>query len=156
VLMRGEIKELHQRLKTTTVYVTHDQVEAMTLADRIAVLRSGRLEQFATPNEIYNRPASLFVARFMGSPPMSVVPAQIAADGARIDLADGTSLPVPETQRRVAQAATGRPIEFAFARNMCALGKRASLATSRSTPLWRSSSPWAPRRSPGSPLAARA
>jgi multiple sugar transport system ATP-binding protein len=92
--------------------VTHDQVEAMTLADRIAVLRSGRLEQFATPNEIYNRPASLFVARFMGSPPMSVVPAQIAADGARIDLADGTSLPVPETQRRVAQAATGRPIEF--------------------------------------------
>jgi len=110
--VRVEIKKLHQRFGTTIVYVTHDQVEAMTLADRIAVLRSGRLEQFATPNEIYNRPASLFVARFMGSPPMSVVPAKLTADGARIDLADGTSLPVPEGQRGVARAANGRSIEL--------------------------------------------
>jgi multiple sugar transport system ATP-binding protein len=110
--VRVEIKKLHQRFSTTIVYVTHDQVEAMTLADRIAVLRSGRLEQFATPDEIYNRPASLFVARFMGSPPMSVVPAQVTADGARIDLSDGTSLPIPEVRRRLAQAASGRPIEL--------------------------------------------
>src|SRR5215217_2634272 len=110
--VRVEIKKLHQRFGTTIVYVTHDQVEAMTLADRIAVLRGGRLEQFSTPNEIYNRPASRFVAGFMGSPPMSVVPAKMAADGSRIDLSDGTSLPVPEMHRRMAQAASGRPIEL--------------------------------------------
>ena len=70
--LRGEVRveiKLHQRFGTTIVYVTHDQVEAMTLADRIAVLRSGRLEQFAAPNDIYNRPASRFVAGFMGSLP---------------------------------------------------------------------------------------
>jgi ABC-type sugar transport system ATPase subunit len=110
--VRVEIKKLHQRFRTTIVYVTHDQVEAMTLADRIAVLRSGQLEQFASPNEIYNHPASVFVARFMGSPPMSVVPAKVTADGTRIDLADGTSLPVPESRRQLAQAASGRPIEL--------------------------------------------
>ena len=110
--MRVEIKKLHQRFGTTIVYVTHDQVEAMTLADRIAVLRSGRLEQFATPNEIYNRPESRFVAGFMGSPPMTVVPATVNADGSRIDLPDGTSLPVPESRRMVARAASGRPIEL--------------------------------------------
>ena len=110
--VRVEIKKLHQRFGTTIVYVTHDQVEAMTLADRIAVLRSGRLEQFATPNEIYNRPASRFVASFMGSPPMSVVPATVSSDGSRIDLADGTSLPVPQAHRAAARAAYGRPIEL--------------------------------------------
>jgi len=110
--VRVEIKKLHQRFGTTIVYVTHDQVEAMTLADRIAVLRAGRLEQFATPNDIYNHPASRFVAGFMGSPPMSVVPATVAADGTRIDLSDGTSLPVPERQRPAVRAASGRRIEF--------------------------------------------
>ncbi len=110
--VRVEIKKLHQRFGTTIVYVTHDQVEAMTLADRIAVLRGGVLEQFASPNEIYNRPASRFVAGFMGSPPMSVVPATVNADGSRIDLSDGTSLPVPEMHRAMARAAYGRPIEF--------------------------------------------
>ncbi|HEY8383220.1 MAG TPA: sn-glycerol-3-phosphate ABC transporter ATP-binding protein UgpC [Microvirga sp.] len=110
--VRVEIKKLHQRFGTTIVYVTHDQVEAMTLADRIAVLRAGRLEQFASPNEIYNRPASRFVAGFMGSPPMSVVPAKVNADGARIELSDGTSLPIPEAHRALARAASGRPIEF--------------------------------------------
>jgi multiple sugar transport system ATP-binding protein len=110
--VRVEIKKLHQRFGTTIVYVTHDQVEAMTLADRIAVLRSGQLEQFATPNEIYNRPASRFVAGFMGSPPMSVVPATVSSDGSRIDLADGTSLPVPQAHRAAARAAQGRPIEL--------------------------------------------
>jgi multiple sugar transport system ATP-binding protein len=73
VAMRSEIKALHQRLKTTTVYVTHDQVEAMTMADRIAVMNDGRIEQLGDPLELYDRPANLFVAQFIGSPAMNVV-----------------------------------------------------------------------------------
>jgi multiple sugar transport system ATP-binding protein len=73
VAMRGEIKALHQRLKTTTVYVTHDQVEAMTMADRIAVMNDGRIEQLGRPLELYDRPANLFVAQFIGSPAMNVI-----------------------------------------------------------------------------------
>ena len=71
--MRAEIKALHQRLKTTTVYVTHDQVEAMTMADRIAVMNDGRIEQLGRPLELYDRPANLFVAQFIGSPAMNVL-----------------------------------------------------------------------------------
>ena len=74
VAMRAEIKALHQRLKTTTVYVTHDQVEAMTMADRIAVMNEGRIEQLGEPLELYDRPANLFVAQFIGSPAMNVFP----------------------------------------------------------------------------------
>jgi multiple sugar transport system ATP-binding protein len=73
VAMRAEIKALHQRLKTTTVYVTHDQVEAMTMADRIVVMQEGRIEQIGTPLELYDHPANLFVAQFIGSPAMNVV-----------------------------------------------------------------------------------
>ena len=73
VAMRAEIKALHQRLKTTTVYVTHDQVEAMTMADRIVVMQEGRIEQIGTPLELYDHPANLFVAQFIGSPSMNVV-----------------------------------------------------------------------------------
>ena len=73
VAMRAEIKALHQRLKTTTVYVTHDQVEAMTMADRIVVMHDGRIEQIGTPLELYDRPGNLFVAQFIGSPAMNVV-----------------------------------------------------------------------------------
>ena len=72
VAMRAEIKALHQRLKTTTVYVTHDQVEAMTMADRIAVMNEGRIEQLGEPLELYDRPDNLFVAQFIGSPAMNV------------------------------------------------------------------------------------
>src|SRR5712691_3786406 len=72
VAMRSEIKALHQRLKTTTVYVTHDQVEAMTMADRIAVMHDGRIEQLGEPLELYDRPANLFVAQFIGSPAMNI------------------------------------------------------------------------------------
>jgi multiple sugar transport system ATP-binding protein len=72
VAMRVEIKSLHQRLKTTTVYVTHDQVEAMTMADRIAVMNEGRIEQLGEPLELYDNPANLFVAQFIGSPAMNV------------------------------------------------------------------------------------
>ncbi|HEX4235715.1 MAG TPA: sn-glycerol-3-phosphate ABC transporter ATP-binding protein UgpC [Caldimonas sp.] len=73
VAMRAEIKALHQRLKTTTVYVTHDQVEAMTMADRIVVMQDGRIEQIGTPLELYDHPANLFVAQFIGSPAMNVI-----------------------------------------------------------------------------------
>ena len=78
VEMRTEIKKLHQRLKATIVYVTHDQIEAMTLATRIAVMKAGELPQLGTPKEIYESPADLFVAGFMGSPSMNLIPAKLA------------------------------------------------------------------------------
>ena len=80
VQMRSEIKELHQRLKTTTIYVTHDQIEAMTMADKIVVMRGGHVEQIGTPLDLYDNPASVFVAGFIGSPSMNFVPA-VVADG---------------------------------------------------------------------------
>ena len=73
VTMRGELKRLHMRLETTTVYVTHDQLEAMTMSDKIAVMDQGAVQQYATPDEVYNRPANAFVAGFIGSPPMNFV-----------------------------------------------------------------------------------
>ena len=79
--MRTEIKRLHQSMKTTIVYVTHDQIEAMTLATQIAVLKDGVLQQFGTPHEIYNNPSNVFVADFMGSPAMNLIPARIEVNG---------------------------------------------------------------------------
>ena len=90
--MRTEIKKLHQRLKTTIVYVTHDQTEAMTLATRIAVMRNGELLQIGTPAEIYNRPINIFVAGFMGSPSMNLLPVRIEQQGSGLAMsisADG-------------------------------------------------------------------
>ncbi len=83
VEMRTEIKLMHQRLKTTTVYVTHDQIEAMTLGDKVAVMKDGVVQQFGTPKDIYDNPANLFVASFIGSPPMNFVPLRLnrRADG---------------------------------------------------------------------------
>jgi multiple sugar transport system ATP-binding protein len=92
VQMRASLAALHDRLKTTTVYVTHDQVEAMTLGDRVAVLRDGVLQQVDTPQNLYNNPANLFVAAFIGSPPMNLVEAQVAGD--KISFA-GFTIPVP-------------------------------------------------------------
>lgn len=81
--MRTEIKKLHQRLKATIVYVTHDQIEAMTLATRIAIMKGGELQQLGTPAEVYNKPANTFVAGFMGSPSMNLIPARLdTVDGA--------------------------------------------------------------------------
>src|SRR5258708_22340434 len=77
VEMRMEIKQLHARIGSTIVYVTHDQIEAMTMATRIAVMHQGAVQQFADPDTIYNRPANLFVARFMGSPPMNTLSARL-------------------------------------------------------------------------------
>jgi len=82
VQMRTEIKELHQRLKTTTVYVTHDQIEAMTMADKIVVMHDGRVEQIGAPLELYDRPDNLFVAGFIGSPAMNMLKGHISANGA--------------------------------------------------------------------------
>ena len=95
VRMRYEFAQLHQRLKTTTVYVTHDQVEAMTLADRIAVMNRGRIEQLGGPEELYERPASLFVAGFIGSPKMNLLEATIERVGngsATVTLRGGATL----------------------------------------------------------------
>ncbi len=75
--MRTELKRLQQELKITTIYVTHDQIEAMTMADRIAVLNKGKLQQYGTPDELYNRPANIFVADFIGSPPINLMPIEI-------------------------------------------------------------------------------
>lgn len=81
VEMRTEIKLMHQRLKTTTVYVTHDQIEAMTLGDKVAVMKDGIIQQFGTPQQIYNDPANQFVASFIGSPPMNFIPLRIEIRG---------------------------------------------------------------------------
>jgi len=91
--MRSEIKRLHQRLGATIIYVTHDQVEAMTMADRIAVLSAGRLMQYDTPDTIYNQPAALFVAGFTGAPAMNLVDCTLS--GGRADLGGGTQIGVP-------------------------------------------------------------
>src|SRR5262245_19278784 len=87
--MRTEIKRLHQTMKRTIVYVTHDQIEAMTLATKIAVLKDGILQQFGTPSDIYNRPANVFVADFMGSPAMNLIPADVEKKGNKLNLAIG-------------------------------------------------------------------
>jgi multiple sugar transport system ATP-binding protein len=98
VQMRTEIKELHQRLKTTSVYVTHDQIEAMTMADRIVVMHDGVVEQVGEPLDLYDHPANLFVAGFIGSPAMNFLEATIKRNGsAGAVTADGTRLPLPPT-----------------------------------------------------------
>src|SRR5437667_6351083 len=88
VQMRIEIKKVHQKVRTTTVYVTHDQVEAMTLADRVVVMNRGRIEQIGTPNELYHKPATRFVAGFIGSPAMNFIPCPLddAAGALRVRL----------------------------------------------------------------------
>jgi multiple sugar transport system ATP-binding protein len=114
VTMRAEIKDLHQRLKTTTVYVTHDQIEAMTMADRIVVMRGGRVEQIGRPLELYDRPANTFVATFIGSPAMNLFEGAIA-DG-RFVTASGVALPLPPGSRGEAPKVYGiRPEHLTIA-----------------------------------------
>src|ERR1700686_4967671 len=97
VQMRIEIKKVHQKVRTTTVYVTHDQVEAMTLADRVVVMNHGRIEQIGTPNELYHHPATRFVAGFIGSPAMNFVPCRLEEGGGKpnIRLTDRIAFPLP-------------------------------------------------------------
>ena len=99
---RTELKRLHQMLKTTVVYVTHDQIEAMTLASRIAVMRDGRIEQLGTPEEVYNRPATLYVAGFIGAPPMNMLEVTAHGDRLAIDGSDA-ELPMPAAFRAIAK-----------------------------------------------------
>jgi multiple sugar transport system ATP-binding protein len=101
VKMRGELISLHRRLKATMIYVTHDQVEAMTMADTIVVLHDGRIEQVGPPVELYARPRNAFVAKFLGAPPMNMLQGKIqrAGEGVAVLLGDGTTLPLP--QRRI-------------------------------------------------------
>jgi multiple sugar transport system ATP-binding protein len=97
VSMRTEIKELHQRLKTTSVYVTHDQIEAMTMADKIVVMRDGLVEQTGSPLDLYDHPANQFVAGFIGSPAMNFLPGVVRQG--QVVLGQGLSLPVPPRAR---------------------------------------------------------
>jgi multiple sugar transport system ATP-binding protein len=101
VAMRTELKELHQRLKTTSIYVTHDQIEAMTMGDQIVVMKDGRIEQAGSPLHLYDKPANLFVAGFIGSPAMNFLPGTVRFDrGLRqVELADGTRLSAPTSVR---------------------------------------------------------
>ena len=108
VQMRTEIKSLHQRLKTTSIYVTHDQIEAMTMADQIVVMRDGIVEQRGQPLELYDHPVNLFVAGFIGSPAMNFLPGTLERqnDGNRVRFPDGTLLPAP----RECAGATGQRV----------------------------------------------
>jgi len=110
VAMRTELKELHQRLKTTSVYVTHDQIEAMTMGDKIVVMRDGLVEQQGRPLELYDRPANLFVAGFIGSPAMNFLPGTLRrANGAtRVELPGGATVPAP----RNSAGDDGQPVIF--------------------------------------------
>ncbi|MDP4022304.1 sn-glycerol-3-phosphate ABC transporter ATP-binding protein UgpC [Methylobacterium sp. NEAU 140] len=94
VAMRTEIKELHQRLKTTTIYVTHDQIEAMTMADKIVVMHDGVIEQVGPPLQLYDHPDNLFVAGFIGSPAMNFIPGTVKANG-RLTFASESGLTIP-------------------------------------------------------------
>jgi multiple sugar transport system ATP-binding protein len=114
VHMRTEIKRVHQRVKTTTVYVTHDQVEAMTLADTVVVMNKGLIEQAGPPQTLYHEPRTRFVASFMGSPAMNLVPCRLEADGETLSvrLADGASLPVPTSRTDRYGPYIGKPLVF--------------------------------------------
>jgi sn-glycerol 3-phosphate transport system ATP-binding protein len=117
VQMRFEIKRLHRSICTTSVYVTHDQVEAMTLGDRLIVMNSGRAEQIGKPIDVYERPATTFVASFIGSPAMNMLPAQLAADARSVELA-GLRLAVNGPSEHAGQEVTLgiRPEHVACAR----------------------------------------
>ena len=111
VQMRTEIKKVHQLVPTTTVYVTHDQIEAMTLADRVVVMNAGRIEQVGPPQELYHRPANRFVAGFIGSPGMNFLPVQVLGEAHRaaaLRLADGATLAIPAARAERYGAHIGR------------------------------------------------
>ncbi len=110
VAMRSELKELHQRLQTTSIYVTHDQIEAMTMGDKIVVMRDGRIEQTGGPLDLYDRPANQFVAGFIGSPAMNFLPGTLrrTASAAQVELNDGTRLDAPP----LASGVDGQPVIF--------------------------------------------
>jgi multiple sugar transport system ATP-binding protein len=117
VQMRTEIKDLHERLKTTTVYVTHDQIEAMTMADKIVILRDGLIEQVGTPLDVYDHPTNLFVAEFIGSPSMNLLHG--VADKTFVLGAGGIKLPLPKSHR----AKLGQKVVYGIRPEHLSLGK---------------------------------
>jgi len=127
VAMRAEIKALHQRLKTTTVYVTHDQVEAMTMADRIVVMRDGVIEQIGAPLELYDHPRNLFVAQFIGSPAMNVINGTLRRAGADtvVETQDGICWPV----LRESAASEGLNVSYGVRPEHLAVVQRGSLGS---------------------------
>ena len=139
--MRGEIKRLCQRLGATTLYVTHDQAEALTMADLIAVMSAGELQQLAPPDEIYERPANRFVATFVGNPPMNVLRGRVDESGLHVG---GATVADSSRQRHAACRGAGvaeigvRPEDLRFGET----GTRSALCPARSM----SSSRWATRR----------
>ena len=114
VQMRTEIKRVHQMVKTTTVYVTHDQVEAMTLADRVVVMNSGSIEQIATPQELYHHPKTHFVAGFIGSPAMNFMRCRVEQSGAglRVRVSETVNLPMPPLHSARYQSLIGKELIF--------------------------------------------
>jgi multiple sugar transport system ATP-binding protein len=114
VQMRTEIKRVHQKVKTTTVYVTHDQVEAMTLADRVVVMNNGHIEQIGAPNDLYHNPKTRFVAGFIGSPAMNFIPARLEGNGGglTLHLSETLSFPVPESRAARYRDAVGKELLF--------------------------------------------
>ncbi|HEX6018180.1 MAG TPA: sn-glycerol-3-phosphate ABC transporter ATP-binding protein UgpC [Burkholderiaceae bacterium] len=127
VAMRTELKELHQRLKTTSVYVTHDQIEAMTMGDQIVVMREGHIEQTGSPLQLYDHPANLFVAGFIGSPAMNLLPGTLRRNGSgsvEVELADGTRLPAP----RDAAGSDGQRVVFGTRPEHLALANGSGIA----------------------------
>ena len=117
VQMRTEIKDLHERLKTTTVYVTHDQIEAMTMADKIVILRDGIIEQVGTPLEVYDHPVNLFVAQFIGSPSMNLISG--IAEKTHVLAAGGVKLPLPKNHK----AKPGQEVIYGIRPEDLAVGK---------------------------------
>ncbi|MGE0423170.1 MAG: ABC transporter ATP-binding protein [Reyranellaceae bacterium] len=111
VQMRTEIKKVHQKVRTTTVYVTHDQIEAMTLADRVVVMNGGNIEQVGAPNELYHSPKTKFVAGFIGSPAMNLIPCQLegSGDSLKVKLTEALTLTVPASRAARYRAHVGKP-----------------------------------------------
>src|SRR5438874_1071621 len=114
VQMRTEIKKIHQKVTTTTVYVTHDQVEAMTLADRVVIMNGGRIDQIGTPHEVYHKPRTQFVAGFIGSPTMNFLPCRLVENGAglAVRLSDWLGLPVPPSREARYHPRVGHELIF--------------------------------------------
>ena len=121
VQMRTEIKELHQRLKTTSIYVTHDQIEAMTMADRIVVMRDGIVEQSGDPLSLYDAPVNTFVASFIGSPAMNLVPgiARVNGGAPAVEFDGGVRLPMPVSAR----ASDGQPVLYGMRPEHCTVAR---------------------------------
>src|SRR6202047_3145656 len=114
VQMRTEIKKVHQKVTTTTVYVTHDQVEAMTLADRVVIMNAGRIDQIGSPHEVYHTPKTQFVAGFIGSPTMNMLPCRLVENGSglTVRLSEWLSLPVPPSRVARYRARVGSELTF--------------------------------------------